>query len=499
MKNNINISGNNQVFTYSIEYINGTSIGNISSMHNIHWYQNINDENHIYLLEKDVEYYRDRNDWYSIENIDDKNLKSDHIPEDVEISTIRIYLPSHSISSYSNNVKYIVSVNTWIHGHKIDLGSFMFRPTDTSANDFGILKDGNNEYSEHIDFDIIDPFYLTYSDKWIDFRNIICDEPKNLNTTGSQLFISLYAVVENNNRYIMNDEYVGGMTCFNISNESDFLKLNLDIINKNDGFDPGLKLTINMNKEYDWLLNYLFETYNINVSHNDINFELVIKDKDSIIPGPKISYGAKEDFGKVIQYVYLKNLMKNDSFKTFFSDWNTYEEGWTLMASMIITDEKEDEETFNIISNEVPITQEIFSMFINNCSEKIIEDDDMNIIQYNVVNKIENNIVQLERPNESKANIMQPVFFKVKDTEMLTIHPMVTENICINLDDYKSKVERFVLQIGNCKFKQIGANNYGIIFKITGNTISDDIISGTYYILNENQELVTTGKYNCIR
>jgi hypothetical protein len=53
--------------------------------------------------------------------------------------------------------------------------------------------------------------------------------------------------------------------------------------------------------------------------------------------------------------------------------------------------------------------------------------------------------------------------------------------------------------IADCKFNQIGANNYGVIFKITGNTIPASVNAGTYYILDENLELVTTGKFNCIR
>ena len=120
----------------------------------------------------------------------------------------------------------------------------------------------------------------------------------------------------------------------------------------------------------------------------------------------------------------------------------------------------------------------------------------MEIINYNVINKIENKIVQLERPDNSKSNIIQPVFFKVKDTEKLTIHPAVTENICINLDDYKSKVKSFKLQIENKVFEQIGVNQYGVLFKIVGSLLPNEIKTGTYYILNEDNILVTNGKYN---
>jgi hypothetical protein len=38
-------------------------------------------------------------------------------------------------------------------------------------------------------------------------------------------------------------------------------------------------------------------------------------------------------------------------------------------------------------------------------------------------------------------------------------------------------------------------NQYGIIFKVTGNILPQEITEGTYYILDENSELVTKGKY----
>jgi hypothetical protein len=122
----------------------------------------------------------------------------------------------------------------------------------------------------------------------------------------------------------------------------------------------------------------------------------------------------------------------------------------------------------------------------------------MEIINYTLVNKIENKVVHIERPSDAKSNIIQPVFFRVKDTEFLTIHPAVTENICINLDDYKSKVEKFILQIEGCTFTQIGSNNFGIIFKVQGKNLPGKATSGLYYVLNENNELVTSGKYKYV-
>ena len=37
------------------------------------------------------------------------------------------------------------------------------------------------------------------------------------------------------------------------------------------------------------------------------------------------------------------------------------------------------------------------------------------------------------------------------------------------------------------------------LFKIGANKLPETTVTGTYYILNENDELVTTGKYSCVR
>ena len=88
--------------------------------------------------------------------------------------------------------------------------------------------------------------------------------------------------------------------------------------------------------------------------------------------------------------------------------------GWNIVGSLIVFNSGWKKEIFSIVSNELPITQYLFSIFTNGGAEKIIDIQDMNITQYNVVNKIENKIIQMERPNVSKSNIIQPVFFRVK-------------------------------------------------------------------------------------
>ena len=492
MRNIVNIKGNNQVFQYLVEY----SKSNIKTDGDDIVWASTNNGDTIHLLQNAIKYYRNNNNWYHVNTL---STSHSNIPNLANTSSIKIYLPEHSVKAYVGAVKYIVTANTWINGKKINLGSYVFKHNDAIAINTGTIKKGNNEYHELVEFDIIDPFYLMYSDDWIPFRNKVCGEPLGLNNTGSSLYVSIFVVDESNDGYTIKDNWIGGYTNFYISdNTEDMLTLNLS-----ESLDPlGLQVKLNMNSEYDWLLTYLDETYGLNIARSDLKYELVIKNKDSIIPGPIVGYAADEYNGFAVQTLKWESISNDNAVKTFFSSWDNYEEGWNFVTSLTAYDKFETDdqlELFTVVSNELPITQNLFSKLINGGAKKIIDLNDMNITQYNVVNKIENKIVQIERPNASKDNIVQPVFYRVKDLETLTLHPIVTENICINLDDYKSKTGKFTLLIEGCKFEQIGANKYGILFKITANTIPASAISGTYYVLDANEELITTGKYTCIR
>lgn len=101
----------------------------------------------------------------------------------------------------------------------------------------------------------------------------------------------------------------------------------------------------------------------------------------------------------------------------------------------------------------------------------------------------------MERPDDYKANIIKPVFFRSRDLGNLIVHPEVTEQICINLDAYKSKVNSFILQLEGISFPEQGRTAAGVIFKIIGNRLPKSKTSGLYYILSQDSELVTTGKY----
>lgn len=120
---------------------------------------------------------------------------------------------------------------------------------------------------------------------------------------------------------------------------------------------------------------------------------------------------------------------------------------------------------------------------------------DMELKEFRLINKTIQNVVNITGSQDTKANIIQPIFFRVRDVESVVIHPAVTENICINLDAYKSSCQGFFLQFEGISFPEIGRTEAGVVFKIYGNMLPGKINAGVYYVLNQSGDLVTSGKY----
>lgn len=146
-------------------------------------------------------------------------------------------------------------------------------------------------------------------------------------------------------------------------------------------------------------------------------------------------------------------------------------------------------------SNPYPLTEQVYAELISDDKKILTLPNTMNIIKPRFVNQTVQNKVVITSQTDSKANIIQPIFFKVRDLAQIIIHPEVTENICINLDAYKSQVDRFFIKIEGVSFMEIGRVESGVIFKVKGNLLPGSLSTGTYYILNQDGDLVTTGKY----
>ena len=139
MRNIINIKGNNQIFPYLIEYSKGRSK---NDSEDITW--SVSNDT-IHLLQEQIKCYRVKNNWVSVDSLTTHNT---YIPNLVNTSSIKIYLPSHSAATYINAIKYSVTATTYINGMKVDLGTFVFKPNDAIAISSGTIKKGNNEYQK---------------------------------------------------------------------------------------------------------------------------------------------------------------------------------------------------------------------------------------------------------------------------------------------------------------------------------------------------------------
>lgn len=522
---NINIEGNGMAFHYIVEYQHQHTISDdpVKFIVNNHMDDYVDDNDIIFINKDSSNCVKNYNRWYALDELMKDFSYNETLEERYHLSKINLYFPAHSVDTYENNIKYSVTINTWIFGKKIILGSYIISRHDSLACDRP-KKFMNREYYECVNFDIIDPWDITYSDLWMKWRQNYCGEPTDVsgvNSTGSILCINIHPIIENEfGEYVKTPDYVGGQNSINIGHGSnDYMSLDLSCNINNKGnvtnckfnqIIPSFDCKLSFNDIYKGnLKEYLKETYNINSCN--LKFELVIgNDTDIYCVCDSGLISVNDNTSTVYSFSKGHIHQTNDNFK----NWVGYKEGIYIIASVNIIND-EDESVISLLSNRLPLTQNIYSYFvnkefvyINKCGalpdEKValysINIDKLNMKLYNInaVNKIINNVVYTQKNDDVKNNIIQPVFFRVAESSEITIHPDVIENICINLDRYKSQVDRFILKIEGINFHEIGRNSSGSIFKVVGSYLPKKNNKGIYYILSQDEELITSGKYNYV-
>lgn len=482
MYNCINISSNTETFQYMVEYKPSEEyryLGNLG-------YEDLKDE---CILQINPSITRDKNTWFDKEFV----LSKRYLPSQYKSSKVRLYFPIFSVDTYQKGIYYAFSIGTWIHDKYVSLGTYVFNRLDICALEKIITK-GHNKYYECIDFDIVDPLSLIYSDDWNDFRTKICKEVKidgyTVNNTVSTLFCTLYPVKKVDDIYIKIDDFDGGYTSIPISTINEHLRLNLrtNVFDELRGDSPSFICEISYNSIYNDLNEYLKETYGI--SKYKLNYELVV--------------GNETDLYAVISQITDKEFCKFDknSIHNNFKNREGWKEGINIKASVSICT-NDGEELLYLLSNSIPFTEDILGFFtLNDFTYRRkplywvdLTSINMKNYQLTIPNKIQNTTIQINKPENVKNNLIQPRFFRVNELANITIHPDVTENICLNLDAYKSLVGAFLIKIEGCSFKEIGRTNAGVVFKISGGSLPRKKSNGVYYILDENSEMITSGKY----
>jgi hypothetical protein len=159
------------------------------------------------------------------------------------------------------------------------------------------------------------------------------------------------------------------------------------------------------------------------------------------------------------------------------------------------------------VGNPVVITKEHFKYCINNIGLFRLnslkeKNNDMNIDNFNFINNVTcvvKNSDNAETNNlgnfSNKSHVLyKPIFYKVQDSQNISIRKNVTQNIGINLGDYLTKVEAFRLKIDTYDFYEVARNDVFVLFEINANFIKDNY--GVYDITNQDDEYIMSGKYN---
>lgn len=512
---NINIISQeySRAYKYFIDFMDESKFDEAAE----YYFNLYNNNDGIRFVHQDYAEYEwyDKNSWQPVEITDDfLSLSTQFADEYVKLKKVRLQFPMYSLESDSNKTEnYILEIYTYINGYKVVLGTRHITKKDSLTHKR--IKRLGNEYYEYKDIWIIDPFRFCYGDEWAPFRQAVLGEPAELNNTGSLISFSLTPVDADGDRWVKSINTSGGANSVMLDTDNDDdMKLKAIFVN-NYKYKPSISITTQFNPIYDSITEYLKETYNIDANANDVytQWELVVKDAENIWKQVKTDM-IKIDDDWTPTYRFTRDDVS-------FEDWSEFVEALEFKATLNfyyhkenipegadldewVPDERDDEYVLALylLSNSVFITPDVFKFFIKDeiydkkINYKNIED--MNVYKIGAVNKIEKKIINVERSDNYKSNIIRPVFFRTQQSGNIQIHTDANENIAINLDSYKSKVAAFRLRIEGIDFVEVGRNNSGVIFKITSSKLPKENYSGSYYIIDENNELVTEGKYEYI-
>lgn len=198
-------------------------------------------------------------------------------------------------------------------------------------------------------------------------------------------------------------------------------------------------------------------------------------------------------------------IITKEWFKYLINDDNVHR-----LSNLSIINKNHNKINMNVdkldFQNEKNILNDLKEQLINfpnyvNMIDKVL--DNLTKVEYNKVNFINNIncIVNKHSNNSSVSNlsninqriIYKPVFYKVNNLQNISIRSGVINRVGINLNEYLSKVETFKLIIENKEYVEYGRNDIFVIFKINANDINS--MSGSYNILNEDDEYISSGNW----
>ena len=206
-----------------------------------------------------------------------------------------------------------------------------------------------------------------------------------------------------------------------------------------------------------------------------------IKSNDIFISKEKFKYITNvNNFKRVQQLVDLNTAYNNDMIELNFNN---------------------GEQDFNDILNQLDNNENN-----NNIKNQLLEWFNIHSKhQYSFINKI-NCIVDnkidspqyIQKKNSNNQNIIyKPIFFKTNKLNNVNIKYMQNQNIGIDLHEYISKVDLFIMTLGGNTYYEIGRNANYVLFNINATVITEE--NGTFEIYNNDHEYITYGTWSIFK
>lgn len=463
--------------------------------------------------------YKDINNYYRTHDVDTIDFASDTTL--IQSNIVRVYLPDMNPSRYNKRLNYYISATTRIGRRNIILYSNVITANDFIASE-RLHTIGQHIYSNYYEFEILSPFELFFNSGYTDFRRTYCYNSQNVTNDSTPIVtITIYTV---DDVYRDKQEYHNSLSFGSGSSiliPDDYSNMNMDITAVLSFDKLKFNSTLRFNRTiYNSIEEYFMMNYNMNI--NRITKELTILDDDNIYRMFQWNHDLCSDINdddrldfNITDKTPFDMCDNSEQWADYdiniyrqqpFDGWNDFRDG--MYAQCIYKVYSDDIPKMYIKSNRVYITQDEYRFIINNPEIINLNDIDMNVENVKITNRIENNVIQIQRPDDYKTNLIKPVFYKAYSADTIVIMRdskvggTLNQYISIELPSNVSTnaIKLFTLRINGQSFTEVARQMNHIIFLINPGVkadvdAEDALMNETEYnVLDEDDVAVFYGK-----